>query len=162
MDGSVKRNISWWHCFSISYFDDLKSLRSIMVDSSVWWRRSLVQISFGVTGKPSSPSSKWLPNSLPSMLYHRNSGFQKYPLPIAIRVFSGLVVHALDMTAIKLITIQILWPSLILWKVRGQVTKELHNHFACKFIATVSTPFDQMVTKYPCSWMLDWLSVQIC
>ncbi len=38
--------------------------------------------------------------------------------------------HAFESsTAIKVITMQILWPSSSLWKVHDPVTKELRNHF---------------------------------
>ncbi len=46
--------------------------------------------------------------------------------------------HAFESTTtIKVITMQILWPSSSLWKVRDPVTKELRNHFEVRWrIAT--------------------------
>ena len=38
--------------------------------------------------------------------------------------------HAFESsTTIKVVTMQILWPSSLLWKVQDPVTKELCNHF---------------------------------
>ncbi len=43
--------------------------------------------------------------------------------------------HAFESsTTIKVITMQIPWLSLLLWKVHDPVTKELHNHFHVEFL----------------------------
>ncbi len=72
-------------------------------------------------------------------------------------------------TTIKVITMQSLWPSSSLWKVRDPVTKDLHNHFNGEFNHATNSEwkasFNLMFSYITCSSvhrsMYRWLSLTI-